>query len=547
MSKTPAQGDLKLGTAFGGFSIEGVLGRGAMGVVYRATDVRLHRAVALKVVAAHLAADEGFRDRFVAEARAAAMVEHSGVVTIYAAGEENGTPFIAMKIVDGPELSDVITKAGRLAPQEALKILEPIAGGLDAAATAGIVHRDVKPSNILVPTDGSGAVLVDFGIGRIKGSSRATQSGSWIGTPDYVAPEQIRGEEVDGRADQYSLSCVLYELLTGNPPFVRGEDMQTLWAHVNEEPASIVSIVCGASDELDAVIRKGLAKDPDDRFDSATEMISAARSACGLPVTARAVAVPKVDRRGPTGTVVGGGASAVGGGQRTRTGTVIAGQAPTKKGGKGKLIAVAVVAAVIVIAGIGFAVSRGGGESPSPAASAATATTGGVTTTDTAAIAAAQEDFDKAVNATADWRDAIRAPSNTIVKAYDSCVAGGGDGAAVRQCMKQVPNQNGYSELADWFTPLQADLSNAFMAGSADPTFKQENAACYAAASKAIDLGTRRATLLGNAYKAFLAGNADAATKASGALSPDLPAYASFDGAWSTFRSTCGLPAKKYS
>ena len=182
----------------GKYEILRELGRGAMGVVYRARDVRLHRPVALKVVAANLAADESFRDRFVAEARAAAMVEHPSIVTIYATGEEGDTPYIAMKLIEGQELSEVLHKSGRLAPQEALRILAPIGSALDAAEAGGIVHRDVKPSNILVPSDGSGAVLVDFGIGRIKGSSRATQSGSWMGTSLYVAPEQIRGGDVDG-------------------------------------------------------------------------------------------------------------------------------------------------------------------------------------------------------------------------------------------------------------------------------------------------------------------------------------------------------------
>lgn len=271
-----APGEMAPGTAFGGFSIEGVLGRGAMGIVYRARDAQLDRLVALKVVAAHLAADEGFRDRFVAEARAAAMVEHPGIVTVYAAGEIASTPYIAMRLVDGISLDEYLEVRGRIEPRDALRILAPIASGLDAASRAGIVHRDVKPSNIIVSNDGSGAVLVDFGVGRIQGTTRATQSGSWIGTADYVAPEQIRGVDVDGRADEYALGCVLHEMLSGTPPFRRNDTIQTLWAHVNDQAPPLVGISEGVTPGFDAVLQRAMAKAPEDRYPTVFGLIDAA-------------------------------------------------------------------------------------------------------------------------------------------------------------------------------------------------------------------------------------------------------------------------------
>ncbi len=263
---------LPLGSSFAGYEIIEVIGEGSMGVVYRARDPRLDREVALKVVADHIAKDPAFRERFVQEARTAARIEHPSVITIHAAGEENGIPFIAMRLVRGKDLATILEQRGSLSPSEAISLLRPIAEGLDAAHTAGIVHRDVKPANILVPDDGSPAVLVDFGIGRVSQSTRATQTGSWVGTVDYVSPEQIRGADVDGRSDQYSLGCVLYEMIEGKPPFERGDAIQTMFAHANDE----IAFATIDDQRVRSTIQRALSKDPAARFASCADVVAMA-------------------------------------------------------------------------------------------------------------------------------------------------------------------------------------------------------------------------------------------------------------------------------
>ncbi len=287
--------DLSPGSTFAGYEIRSEIGRGAMGVVYRAYDPKLDREVALKVVAEHLAQDSDFRSRFIQEARSAARVEHPSVVAVYETGEVDEVPFLAMRLIRGRELSEIIAECGRLTPGEALRILRPIAEGLDAAHTVGIVHRDVKPANILVPDDGSGAVLVDFGIGRVMQGTRATQTGSWLGTVDYVAPEQIRGSDVDGRADQYALGCVLFEMLAGEPPFRRQDTIQSLFAHANEVPPVITLGDTSSSDRINKALEEVLSKDPADRFASCSAFADAVSLADPIRV---------VPDRGPTGTVV---------------------------------------------------------------------------------------------------------------------------------------------------------------------------------------------------------------------------------------------------
>ncbi len=524
-----APGELASGTVFGGFEIEGVLGRGAMGIVYRAKDVRLHRQVALKVVAAHLAADESFRERFVSEARAAAMVEHVGIVAVYAAGEDGDTPFIAMKLIDGPELSDVLHRAGKLAPQEALKILTPIAAGLDAAAAAGIVHRDVKPSNILVPADNSGAVLVDFGIGRIKGSSRATQSGSWIGTADYVAPEQIQGGDIDGRADQYSLACVLYELLTGAPPYVRADTMQTLWAHVNEEPASLIGHVSGATPELDAVLQRGLAKDAADRFSTAVEMIDAAGIACGLASQGPPTAPPV--RRG-TGTIVKGEPPP----RRAGTGTVVAGATPTKRATDKRLVIGAIATVAVAVAIIAIVMSTSGDATPTNPPNAATSDNPSETTTDL--VATAQADFDALVEKAGRWRVFAKSPNGALTDQVNKC-AEVGSSSEIAACMKPVSSRPIYQQIVHWFDPLPAKLSVAFNQGATDARFKSKNQACYDKANRALELGSGRATHAGELYKAYAAGDSETGGKVLALITEE---NTEFTGAWKIFIGTCKLP-----
>jgi serine/threonine protein kinase len=249
---------LATGATFAGYRIESVVGRGGMGVVYRATDVRLERPVALKLVAPELAEDELFRRRFLREPKLAAALDHPHVVPIYEAGEHDGQLYLAMRFVDGSDVRTLLRSEGGLSPERCLAILADVAGALDAAHRRGLVHRDVKPANVLVDADGH-AYLTDFGVTKQLGGD-STDTGRIVGTLDYAAPEQIRGEDVDGRADGYALACVLYECLTGGPPFHRGSEAETLWAHM-QDPVPPVP----GRPALDPVFRKALAKEPRDR------------------------------------------------------------------------------------------------------------------------------------------------------------------------------------------------------------------------------------------------------------------------------------------
>ena len=222
------------GVLFGGYRIEAVVGRGGMGVVYRATDLSLSRPVALKLIAPELAQDPTFRERFLREPRLAASLDHPGVVPIYEAGEREGQLYLAMRWVEGSDLGQMLQRAGRLSPEVTVGVLTQVAEALDATHRRGLVHRDVKPANILVDDDGH-AYLADFGISA-PGGGAAGAAGRMAGTLDYLAPEQIRGEEVDGRTDCFALGCVLHECLSGAPPFRRETESDALWAHLREPP-----------------------------------------------------------------------------------------------------------------------------------------------------------------------------------------------------------------------------------------------------------------------------------------------------------------------
>ncbi len=268
---TAGEPQLAAGTELAGYRIESLLGRGGMGVVYRARDLALDRNVALKLLAPELAQDVRFRERFLRESRLAASLDHPAIVPIYDAGEVAGQLYIAMRLVEGTDLKRLLAEEGALEPAPALALLEQIADALDAAHERGLVHRDVKPSNVLVD-ERRHCYLADFGLSRrLAEQSTPAAAGRSIGTVDYVAPEQIRGEELDGRADLYSLGCLLYECVAGRPPFARGSDTAVVFAHLEEEPPSLPV--------LSAVIRKALAKEPDDRYQSGREMIAAARAA----------------------------------------------------------------------------------------------------------------------------------------------------------------------------------------------------------------------------------------------------------------------------
>ncbi|MGH3129304.1 MAG: protein kinase domain-containing protein, partial [Gaiellaceae bacterium] len=273
--------DPRVGTELAGYRIESLLGLGGMSVVYLAEDLRLKRRVALKLLAASLAEDESFRDRFLRESELAASIDHPNIVPIYWAGTAEDLLFLAMRYVEGRDLSERLQR-GRLDPADAIGILAQVASALDAAHARGLVHRDVKPSNVLLDTgarpDGSDHVyLADFGLTkRVSEKTGVGDDGHLLGTIDYVAPEQIAGEEIDGRADVYSLGCVLYECLVGEPPFRRDSDLAVVFAHLETESPVPSTHRPELPAALDAVIARALAKDPEQRYPSCREFARAA-------------------------------------------------------------------------------------------------------------------------------------------------------------------------------------------------------------------------------------------------------------------------------
>jgi serine/threonine protein kinase len=272
---------LSRGSEFSGYRIERTLGHGGMGIVYLATELRLDRPVALKVIRTELAGDERFRARFREETRTAASIEHPRVVTVFGAGERDVLLYVAMRYVPGSDLGRLIARRGALPGEEVAPLIAQVADGLDAVHAAGLVHRDVKPANVLVgepgPADeGSPAYLTDFGLAKIAAStSGLTATGEVIGTVDYMAPEQIEGRRVDARTDVYALGCVLFHALTGEVPFPERESSSKMWAHLNEDPPAVGSERAA----LDSVIRRAMAKNPGDRFPSAGDLGRAAVAA----------------------------------------------------------------------------------------------------------------------------------------------------------------------------------------------------------------------------------------------------------------------------
>ncbi len=267
-------GDQLIGTEFLGYRIEALVGRGGMGVVYRVYDLRLKRNVALKLIAPELSQDESFRERFLTETELAASLEHPNVVPIHDAGEYEGQLYLTMRYVEGSDLKALLGDERALGPERAIAICSQVAAALDAAHERGLVHRDVKPSNVLLDSQ-EHAYLADFGLSR-RLSERAPglEPTFSVGTPAYVAPEQIEGEDVDGRADVYSLGCLLYECLTGEAPYPRDSELAVLWAHLHDPPPAPAG--------LEEVMAKALAKEPGDRYATCSELAEAAREGLGL-------------------------------------------------------------------------------------------------------------------------------------------------------------------------------------------------------------------------------------------------------------------------
>jgi ABC-type transport system substrate-binding protein/tRNA A-37 threonylcarbamoyl transferase component Bud32 len=270
------------GTVIAGFRVESMIGEGASGAVYLAEEATSGNRVALKLLARELAQDDRFRRRFLRESKLAASLDHAHVVPILASGEEDGVPYLAMAYVEGSDLRALLRREGRLDPDRAVGLVEQIAEALDAAHRLGLVHRDVKPGNILVAgrPGGEHAYVCDFGLARhVSSASSLTAERGFVGTIDYVPPEQIEGGAIDGRADIYSLGCVLFECLTGARPYERESELAVVYAHLNESPPRASDVRPELPEAFDSVFATALAKSPDDRFSSCTELVAAARAA----------------------------------------------------------------------------------------------------------------------------------------------------------------------------------------------------------------------------------------------------------------------------
>jgi tRNA A-37 threonylcarbamoyl transferase component Bud32 len=281
----------RIGTDFAGYRIEALVGRGGTSTVYRAENPRLGIRIALKVLNPDVAQEESFRERFVRESRLAAGINHPNIITIYDAGVAQDTLYIAMKYVEGGDLKRRVGE-GPLAPDRTVGIVSQVASALDAAHARGLIHRDVKPANVMVDSGHDVdspeiAYVTDFGlIKHVHSGGRATGTGEFLGTIDYVAPEQIEGKPVDARADVYSLACVAYECLTGQVPFKRDTEAAVLWAHMQEPPPAATALMPGLPRGVDSVLATGMAKSPGDRFSSGSELVAGLRSVLE-PGTAR--------------------------------------------------------------------------------------------------------------------------------------------------------------------------------------------------------------------------------------------------------------------
>ena len=305
----PIGSDPLPGSEIAGFRLEALLGRGGMGAVYRAEDAGLGRKVALKLLVPELAQSDRFRDRFLRESQIAASLDHPHIVPIYAAGDADGQLYLAMRYVEGYDLRELIAREGPLDPQRALRLVDQVADALDAAHERGLIHRDVKPANVLIAERAGRehCYLTDFGLTKQTSSiSGLTGTGELVGTVEYVSPEQIRGERVDGRADQYSLGCVLYECLSGERLFPRESEVATLWAHVHDPPPPLL----GLGHALDRVMARALAKDPAARYESCGELVTSARAVLGLEQRPTRPRPARVRRVAPSRRLLGLGAAA---------------------------------------------------------------------------------------------------------------------------------------------------------------------------------------------------------------------------------------------
>jgi serine/threonine-protein kinase len=396
----PSSGGSAVGAQIAGYRLEEQIGRGGMAVVYRALDIRLDRWVALKIMAPEAARDQAFRQRFIQESRAAAAVDHPHIIPIFEAGEASGVLFIAMRYVSGGDVRALVSRLGPLNAIRVSNIIGQVASALDAAHASGLVHRDVKPGNMLIGVvAGSGnpdhVYLADFGLSKQSLSSPGlTATGQFLGTLDYVAPEQIEGRPVDGRADLYGLACTAFEMLSGTPPFSRDQNLALMWAQLSEHPPPLSSRRAGLPPPVDRVLARALAKSPDDRYQTCLDFAAALRDACE-PRPSEAPKLQPYPRRPATelaGPAVQMTATArarsadrsrpvqpappprPGAGPGTRP-LAPPGARPAAPPPRRRSRAVLAVAGVVIIAiaGGAYAVLRGGGSGPRAAASAAAA------------------------------------------------------------------------------------------------------------------------------------------------------------------------------
>ncbi len=315
VNRTPTTGELTAGARCGGYVIDGVAGRGGMGIVYRATQLRPSRTVALKVVSPELADDADFRGRFEHECEITASIEHSNVIPVYEVGDESGLLYIAMRYVEGTDLRAVIAAEGRLNPARATEILSGVTAALDAAHARGLIHRDVKPGNVLLAREGERehVYLTDFGLAKPASRAGRTRTGMFVGTLDYAAPEQLEGRQVDARTDVYAAGCMLFHMLTGRVPFEQEHEASIIWAHMASPPPSVRTVVPELPSAFDDVIARAMAKNPDERYASAGDLGRAARAVVSADPASAGQAPPASGGPSRSGTGRGRIAAAVGG------------------------------------------------------------------------------------------------------------------------------------------------------------------------------------------------------------------------------------------
>jgi pSer/pThr/pTyr-binding forkhead associated (FHA) protein/predicted Ser/Thr protein kinase len=301
--------EIAAGTVIGGYRIVSLLGQGGMGVVYLAEKVDSGQRVALKLLTPDLARSSGFRERFVREANYASSMRHPNVIEVYDAGEQDDVLYIAMQFVEGEDLKSLLTREGRLDAQRTVGILGQIASALDAAHSTGLMHRDIKPGNVMIAAGSpEHCYLTDFGLSKNPSSDSIalTAQGEFVGTIDYTAPELVLGKKADSRLDVYSLGCLFYECLTGAPPFPKERDVEVLYAHIQDPVPKVTAMRPELPSALDDVIAKAMAKKPDDRFPTCGAFIDAARAIVGEPAAAPPPPPPPPPGVSPAGVAAGG-------------------------------------------------------------------------------------------------------------------------------------------------------------------------------------------------------------------------------------------------